>query len=48
MALGDFNEAVASINKVLDLDPKNEDANILHALILSKSGNFSGALNGLQ
>ena len=47
MALGDFHEAVASINKVLDLDPKNEDANILHALILSKSGNFSAALNGL-
>lgn len=48
MALGDFNEAVGSINKVLELDPKNDDANILHALILSKSGNFAGALNGLQ
>ena len=24
MALGDFNEAVGSINKVLELDPKND------------------------
>ena len=48
MALGDFNEAMTSINKVIELDPKNEDANILHALILSKNGNNTAALNSLQ
>ena len=48
MALGDFNEAVGSINKVYELDPKNDDDNILHALILSKIENFTGALNRLQ
>lgn len=47
MALGDLPEAVNSITKVIELDPKNEDANILHALILSKSGNNTAALNSL-
>lgn len=47
MALGDFGDAVNSINKVLELDPKNEDAYILHSLLLTKNGNFSAANNSL-
>ena len=47
MALGEFSEAVASINKVIELDQTNEDAYILHALLLSKSENYKGALNSL-
>lgn len=37
MALGDSSEALKTINKVLELDPKNEDAYILHALISIKT-----------
>ena len=48
MALGDLPEAVNSITKVIELDPKNEDANILHALILSKSGNNTAAITSLS
>jgi tetratricopeptide repeat protein 21B len=43
MALGESAEALKSINKVLEFDPKNEDAYILGALISSKSGNYSAA-----
>jgi tetratricopeptide repeat protein 21B len=47
MAVGDFSEALNSINRVLELDQKNEDAYILHALLLMKNGNYATALNSL-
>jgi len=36
--MGDQQEGLKLINKVLDADPKNEDAYILHALISIKLG----------
>jgi len=43
MATGDTASAATSINKVLEMDPSNEDAYILQSLILTKNGNFSSA-----
>jgi hypothetical protein len=43
MALGNFTEAVNSVNKVLELDTKNEDASIIHALIFMKNENYQAA-----
>lgn len=41
MSLGLTQEALKSINKVIEYDPKNEEAYILAAMIASSQKNFS-------
>ncbi|CAD8066862.1 unnamed protein product [Paramecium sonneborni] len=48
MALGDPQEALKTINRVLELDPKNEDGYILHALISIKTKQINLAANSLN
>lgn len=48
MALGDPQEALKTINRVLELDPKNEDGYILHALISIKTKQVNLAANSLN
>ena len=48
MSMGNLADAASSIQKVLEFDSKNEDAYILHALILTKQQNYFAAINSLQ
>ncbi|KAL4503354.1 hypothetical protein ABPG72_000960 [Tetrahymena utriculariae] len=48
MSMGYTQEALKSVTKVIEQDPKNEEAYILSAMIASASKNFSLAQNQLQ
>lgn len=48
LALGDQQEGLKAINKVLECDPKNEDAYILHALVSVRLKQLSQSLNSLN
>jgi len=43
LATGDITEALANVAKVLEMNPKNEECNILSAMIEIKNRNFSAA-----
>jgi len=47
LAVGDRNMALKSIERCLEIDPKNEEASILQALISAKTGNVAGGINSL-
>lgn len=48
MSMGFTTEALKSINKVIECDPKNEEAYILSAMIASSQQNFSLAQDNLS
>jgi tetratricopeptide repeat protein 21B len=48
LASGNWAEAMASIGKVLALDPKNDEAYIMQAMTLNKKGEHGPALLSLQ
>jgi tetratricopeptide repeat protein 21B len=48
LAVGDTASSMKSVNKVVEMDPKNEEAYIIHAIISIKSGNPNVGLTFLQ
>jgi len=46
--VGSEGEAAAAITTVLDMDPRNDEASILQAMIRSKKREFEAALSSLQ
>lgn len=48
LAIGNELDASMSINKVLQIDSRNEEASIISAMIKNKKRDFEAALNSLQ
>ena len=48
LAIGNEMEATVSINKVLEIDSRNEEAAIISAMTKKKKKDYEAALNSLQ
>jgi len=48
LIVGNFNEALKSLQDSLDIDPKNEEAHILSAIILYSHGNLEAAYSSVK
>lgn len=48
LAIGNELDASVAINKVLNIDSRNEEASIISAMIKNKKRDFEAAMNNLQ
>ena len=48
LIIGDMNSALQTLQSALEIDPKNEEAHILNAIILYSNGNMESAYSSIK
>lgn len=48
LIIGDMNNALQTLQQALEIDPKNEEAHILNAIILYSNGNMESAYSSIK